>query len=29
MRKEDKNTIIESLAANVSEYNHFYGKPGC
>lgn len=24
MRKEDKNTIIESLAANVSEYNHFY-----
>ena len=24
MRKEDKNTIIESLAANVSAYNHFY-----
>ena len=24
MRKENKSTIIESLAANVSEFNHFY-----
>ena len=24
MRKENKSTIIDSLAANVSEFNHFY-----
>ncbi len=24
MRKEDKSTIIDSIAANVSEFNHFY-----
>ena len=24
MRKEDKSTIIEQIAATVKEYNHFY-----
>ena len=24
MRKEDKNSIIEQIAATVKEYNHFY-----
>ena len=24
MRKEDKNTIIEQIAATVQEYGHFY-----
>ena len=24
MRKEDKSTIIEQIAAVVKEYNHFY-----
>ena len=24
MRKEDKNTIIEQIAATVKEYGHFY-----
>ena len=28
MRKEDKSTIIEQIAATVKEYGHFYFRTG-